>query len=94
MVKGINNALFPLSETTHPLLLSHFLDSTSLPCEESKMCHESPASSALALIITMIGSVFCIWHIYSFDHGACLIPSKREIFRCVVIVSSSPSGTT
>ena len=58
------------------------------------MCHESPASSALALIITMIGSVFCIWHIYSFDHGACLIPNKREIFRCVVIVSSSPSGTT
>ncbi|EIW71140.1 hypothetical protein M231_01775 [Tremella mesenterica] len=48
------------------------------------MCHQSPAATALGLVVTIGGVMFAFWHIWSFDRGRCLIYHRRGAFRWVI----------
>ncbi|WRT64654.1 uncharacterized protein IL334_001588 [Kwoniella shivajii] len=49
------------------------------------MCHESPTAQFLGALATILGDVFVIWHIWKYDKFRCLLFTKRNAFRFIIV---------
>ncbi|WVF69659.1 hypothetical protein IAT40_004438 [Kwoniella sp. CBS 6097] len=49
------------------------------------MCHESPSAQFLGAMVTILGDVFVIWHLWRYDKFRCLLFTKRSAFRFIIV---------
>ncbi|WVQ98181.1 hypothetical protein IAU59_005303 [Kwoniella sp. CBS 9459] len=49
------------------------------------MCHESPSAQFLGAMVTILGDVFMVWHLWRYDKFRCLLFTRRSAFRFIIV---------